>query len=67
MSESSEDRTEAGSERHLEQARESGNVALSREAATFASMAAVVMVLVWGAPYALPRGTADDGAVPGAW
>jgi flagellar biosynthesis protein FlhB len=56
MSESSEDRTEAGSERHLEQARESGNVALSREAATFASMAAVVMVLVWGAPYAFHEG-----------
>ncbi len=51
-SESAEDRTEAGSQRHLEQARESGNVPISREAATFASMAAVVTAMVYGAPFA---------------
>jgi flagellar biosynthetic protein FlhB len=52
-SQSAEDRTEAASQRHLEQAREQGNVPLSREAATFASMAAVVTALVYGAPVAV--------------
>jgi flagellar biosynthetic protein FlhB len=52
-SQSAEDRTEAASQRHLDQAREAGNVALSREAATFASFAAVTAVLIYGTPVAV--------------
>ncbi|WP_428485255.1 EscU/YscU/HrcU family type III secretion system export apparatus switch protein [Rhodopila sp.] len=47
---SSEDRTEAATQRHLEQAREAGNVPLSREAATFLSMAAVIAALYYNIP-----------------
>lgn len=40
-----DDRTETATARHLEQAREEGQVPMSREAATFASLAAVILVL----------------------
>lgn len=52
-SQGSEDRTEAASQRHLDQARESGNVPLSREASTFAGLAAVLVVMVYGGPLAV--------------
>ncbi|WP_158921621.1 flagellar biosynthesis protein FlhB [Acidisphaera sp. S103] len=39
------DKTEAATQRHLDQARDEGQVPVSREVATFASMAAVVLVL----------------------
>ena len=42
---SSDDRTEAATQRHLEEAREEGQVPLSREVVTFASLSAVVLVL----------------------
>ncbi|MDR3531366.1 MAG: EscU/YscU/HrcU family type III secretion system export apparatus switch protein, partial [Rhodopila sp.] len=42
---SSEDRTEAATQRHVDQAREAGQVPISREVATFVSLAAVVLVL----------------------
>jgi flagellar biosynthesis protein FlhB len=45
--ESSDDRTEAATQRHLDQAREEGQVPLSREAVTFASLAAVILVLAY--------------------
>jgi flagellar biosynthesis protein FlhB len=41
----SEDRTETATPRHLDQARDQGQVPISREVATFASLAAVVLVL----------------------
>jgi flagellar biosynthesis protein FlhB len=40
-----EDRTETATTRHLDKAREAGQVPVSREVATFASLAAVVLVL----------------------
>jgi flagellar biosynthetic protein FlhB len=40
-----DDRTETATTRHLEQAREEGQVPVSREVVTFAAMAAVVLVL----------------------
>ena len=40
-----DDRTEAATARHLDQAREQGQVPVSREVATFAGLAAVVLVL----------------------
>jgi flagellar biosynthesis protein FlhB len=40
-----EDRTETATARHLDQARDEGQVPVSREVATFASLAAVVLVL----------------------
>ena len=40
-----EDRTETATARHLDQARDQGQVPVSREVATFASLAAVVLVL----------------------
>src|SRR3954463_10523899 len=43
--EQGDDRTEAATARHLEQAREEGRVPMSREVATFAGLAAVVLVL----------------------
>lgn len=42
---SSEDRTETATQRHLDQARDEGQVPVSREVATFASLGAVVLVL----------------------
>ncbi|MDR3532670.1 MAG: flagellar type III secretion system protein FlhB [Rhodopila sp.] len=42
---SSEDRTESATQRHVDQAREAGQVPISREVATFASLAAVVLVI----------------------
>jgi flagellar biosynthetic protein FlhB len=42
---SDEERTEAATQRHLDQARDEGQVPVSREVATFASLAAVVLVL----------------------
>ena len=47
---SAEDRTEAATSRHLEQARESGRVPVSREVATFAGLATVALMLVFLAP-----------------
>ncbi len=47
---SAEDRTEAATQRHLDQAREAGNVPVSREAAAFAGMAAVFVALYYSAP-----------------
>jgi flagellar biosynthetic protein FlhB len=52
---SSGDRTEAATQRHLDQARDEGQVPVSREVATFASLAAVVLVLGFQSP-ALLRG-----------
>jgi flagellar biosynthetic protein FlhB len=43
--ESGGDRTEAATQRHLDQARDEGQVPVSRELVTFASLAAVVLVL----------------------
>ena len=40
-----EDRTEAATQRHLDQAREQGQVPVSREVVTFAHMAGVVLIL----------------------
>jgi flagellar biosynthesis protein FlhB len=48
-----EDRTEAATARHLQQARDGGNVPLSREAAAFAGMAAATIGLYYAAPVAL--------------
>ena len=42
-----DDRTEAATAKHLDQARDEGQVPMSREAATFASLAAVVLVLAY--------------------
>jgi flagellar biosynthesis protein FlhB len=39
------DRTEAATQRHLDQAREEGQVPVSREVATFASLATAILVL----------------------
>lgn len=39
------DKTETATQRHLDQARDEGQVPVSREVATFASMAAVVLIL----------------------
>jgi flagellar biosynthetic protein FlhB len=41
------DKTEAATQRHQDQARESGQVPVSREVATFASLTAVVLVLAY--------------------
>jgi flagellar biosynthetic protein FlhB len=41
------DKTEAATARHIEQAREAGRVPISREAAIFASLTAVVLVLAY--------------------
>jgi flagellar biosynthetic protein FlhB len=43
------DKTEAATSRHLDQARDSGRVPISREATVFASMSAVVAVLAYQA------------------
>lgn len=43
--ESSDDRTEAATQRHLDQARDQGRVPVSREVATFASLSLVILVL----------------------
>jgi flagellar biosynthetic protein FlhB len=43
--ESSGDKTEAATQRHLDQAREEGQVPVSREVVTFASLGAVILVL----------------------
>ncbi len=48
-----EDRTQAASARRLEQAREQGNVPLSREVAGVAGLGAAVLVLMLGAPTGL--------------
>jgi flagellar biosynthetic protein FlhB len=48
--ESSGDRTEAATQRHLDQARDEGQVPVSREVATFASLAAVILVLGFQSP-----------------
>ncbi len=45
---SAEDRTEAATQRHLDQAREAGNVPVSREVSGFASMVAVVIAMYYG-------------------
>lgn len=42
---SDDERTEAATQRHLDQARDEGKVPVSREVATFASLAAAVLVL----------------------
>jgi len=49
-SQSSEDRTETATQKRLDQAREQGNVPISREAVMFASMLAVVVALIYSAP-----------------
>jgi flagellar biosynthetic protein FlhB len=41
----SDDRTEAATQKHLDQARDEGQVPVSREVATFAGLAAVILVL----------------------
>lgn len=50
---SAEDRTEAATPRHLEKAREQGNVPVSREFASFAAMAASCAALYFAAPMLL--------------
>ena len=50
-----EDRTEAATQRHLDQARDEGQVPMSREAATFASLAAAVLILGYQAPDLIQR------------
>jgi flagellar biosynthetic protein FlhB len=45
--ESSGDKTETATQRHLDQARDEGQVPVSREVVTFASLAAVVLVLAY--------------------
>ncbi len=62
-SESGEDRTEAPTPRRLERARESGQVALSRELSTFASLLAVGIGLWLIGPYATGRAAQHLGAV----
>jgi flagellar biosynthetic protein FlhB len=56
---SGEDRTEAATQRHLDRSREEGNVPVSREVAAFASLAAVLTVLIYQVPalalHAVPR------------
>ena len=52
---SSGDRTETATQRHLDQAREAGQVPVSRELMAFASMAAVTMVLGYQLPGLLRR------------
>jgi flagellar biosynthetic protein FlhB len=47
---SSEDREEAATQRRLDQAREAGNVPISREAASFASLAAAMVALYYTGP-----------------
>ena len=47
---SKEDRTEAATQRHLDHARDEGQVPVSRELATFASLAAAVLVLAFQSP-----------------
>jgi flagellar biosynthetic protein FlhB len=44
---SSGDKTEAATQRHLDQAREEGQVPVSREVVTFASLGAVILVLCY--------------------
>lgn len=44
---SSEDRTEVATSKHLDQARDEGQVPVSREVVTFASLAAVALVLLY--------------------
>jgi flagellar biosynthesis protein FlhB len=44
---SSGDKTEAATQRHLDQAREEGQVPVSREVVTFASLGAVILVLAY--------------------
>jgi flagellar biosynthesis protein FlhB len=51
----SEDRTEAATARHLELAREEGQVPVSREVAVFAGLAAVVLVLGLQSQFVLRR------------
>ena len=53
--ESSGDRTEAATQRHLDQARDEGQVPVSREMVTFAGLAAVVLVLGYQSPAMLRR------------
>jgi flagellar biosynthetic protein FlhB len=55
------DRTEAGTQRHLDQAREAGNVPISREVANFARMAAALAALYYTGPTAF-RGLARSTA-----
>lgn len=50
---SSEDRTEAATQKHLDQARDEGQVPMSREVVTFAGLAAVVLVLGYQSQYLL--------------
>ena len=47
-----EDRTEAATQRHLDQAREAGNVPVSREVSGFASLLAVFVAAYYGGPAA---------------
>lgn len=47
---SREDRTEAATERRLRRAREEGNVPVSRELATLASLSAVTLILTYAGP-----------------
>jgi flagellar biosynthesis protein FlhB len=57
--ESSGDRTEAATQRHLDQARDEGQVPVSREVVTFVSLAAVALVLAFQSP-ALLRNLVPD-------
>jgi flagellar biosynthetic protein FlhB len=47
MADGDEEKTEAGTQRHLDQAREEGRVPMSREAVTFVSLGAVLLVLTY--------------------
>ena len=52
-SESADDKTEAATPRHLEKAREQGNVPMSREVAGFASLLAAAVALYYAGPAAV--------------
>ena len=52
---SSEDRTEAATQRHLDQARDQGQVPVSREMVTFCNLTAVSLVLILGSQAMVQR------------
>jgi flagellar biosynthetic protein FlhB len=55
MAEDAEDRSETATARHLQQAREQGNVPLSRDTAGLASLGVGLAILIFTAPYEAAR------------
>jgi flagellar biosynthetic protein FlhB len=75
MAEGAEDRSEAATQKHLDQARDEGQVPMSREIVTFASLTAVVLVLYYQSETLIRRLAPDlivflshagEAAVPGS-